>query len=107
MYGADIPLSYGLVDVKLDPRHVNTLECVWDAGRDSAIFIRVHCISTEFTARKHGGEKGVPFRLQIETYTDSFSLLHCASTQIKVFKVLHVRLRLPPAAFLGVFILFC
>jgi len=90
---ADIPLSYGVLDVKTDPAHVNTLECVWDSARDSAsIFIRVHCISTEFTARKHGGEKGVPFRLQIETYRADAAaigcnLLHCASAQIKVFKV--------------------
>lgn len=90
---ADIPLSYGLIDVKVDSQQVNTLECVWDARRDSAVFVRVHCISTEFTARKHGGEKGVPFRLQIETYANtgrdvtSSDLIHCAACQIKVFKV--------------------
>jgi len=91
----DIPLSYGLLDVKVDSRQVNTLECLWDASRDSAVFVRVHCISTEFTARKHGGEKGVPFRLQIETYsaaagrdvTAGDDLIHCAACQIKVFKV--------------------
>ncbi|KAJ6661980.1 hypothetical protein lerEdw1_012827, partial [Lerista edwardsae] len=52
---------------------------------------QVHCISTEFTPRKHGGEKGVPFRIQVDTfkqaengeYTDH---LHSASCQIKVFK---------------------
>lgn len=55
-------------------------------------FFQVHCISTEFTPRKHGGEKGVPFRIQVDTfkqtengeYTDH---LHSASCQIKVFKV--------------------
>ncbi|KAF4791818.1 alpha-globin transcription factor CP2-like protein [Turdus rufiventris] len=53
--------------------------------------VKVHCISTEFTPRKHGGEKGVPFRIQVDTfkqtengeYTDH---LHSASCQIKVFK---------------------
>jgi len=90
----DIPLSYGLLDVRVDSQQVNTLECLWDAGRDAAVFVRVHCISTEFTARKHGGEKGVPFRLQIETYAAGTGrdvtgddLLHCAACQIKVFKV--------------------
>ena len=56
------------------------------------VFFQVHCISTEFTPRKHGGEKGVPFRIQVDTfkqtengeYTDH---LHSASCQIKVFKV--------------------
>lgn len=56
------------------------------------VSFQVHCISTEFTPRKHGGEKGVPFRIQVDTfkqtengeYTDH---LHSASCQIKVFKV--------------------
>lgn len=26
---------------------------------------QVNCISTEFTPKKHGGEKGVPFRIQV------------------------------------------
>ncbi|KAB1264520.1 Upstream-binding protein 1 [Camelus dromedarius] len=55
------------------------------------VVFQVHCISTEFTPRKHGGEKGVPFRIQVDTfkqnengeYTDH---LHSASCQIKVFK---------------------
>lgn len=53
---------------------------------------QVHCISTEFTPRKHGGEKGVPFRVQIDTFKQSDTgeysdHLHSASCQIKVFKV--------------------
>lgn len=52
----------------------------------------MHCISTEFTPRKHGGEKGVPFRIQIDTFKQNESgeyveHLHSASCQIKVFKV--------------------
>lgn len=52
----------------------------------------MNCISTEFTPKKHGGEKGVPFRLVIETYphdgkiTTPSSCLHAASCQVKVFK---------------------
>lgn len=52
---------------------------------------QVHCISTEFTPRKHGGEKGVPFRVQIDTFKQNENgeyteHLHSASCQIKVFK---------------------
>jgi len=51
----------------------------------------VNCISTEFTPKKHGGEKGVPFRIQVDTYSynedEQRKLLYCASCQIKVFKV--------------------
>lgn len=42
--------------------------------------------------RKHGGEKGVPFRIQIDTFKENESEeytehLHSASCQVKVFKV--------------------
>uniref|UniRef100_A0A7N6B6A2 Grh/CP2 DB domain-containing protein n=1 Tax=Anabas testudineus TaxID=64144 RepID=A0A7N6B6A2_ANATE len=53
--------------------------------------VSVHCISTEFTMRKHGGEKGVPFRIQIDTFKENENgeyteHLHSASCQVKVFK---------------------
>ena len=91
----DIPLCKGLVDVKIDPHRLNCVEFVWDPRQiETKVAIKIHCISTEFTAKKHGGEKGVPFRVQVETYTYSPTppdyvplLLHCASCQIKVFKV--------------------
>ena len=38
---------------------------LWDPTRDTGVFVKVHCISTEFTPKKHGGERGVPFRLQV------------------------------------------
>jgi transcription factor CP2-like protein len=45
--------------------------------------------------RKHGGEKGVPFRVQIDTFKENENgeyteHLHSASCQIKVFKVFPV-----------------
>ena len=53
-----------------DPTQLNVLTFRWDPTRDTGVFIKVNCISTEFTPKKHGGEKGVPFRLQVETFTD-------------------------------------
>lgn len=55
------------------------------------MFIQVHYVSTEFTKRKHGGEKGVLFRVQIDTFKENENgeyteHLHSASCQIKVFK---------------------
>lgn len=85
----DIPLSYGLVDVIIDPARPNCIDFVWDPTKETGIYVKVNCISTEFTAKKHGGEKGVPFRLQVETREsdgENAKLLHCASCQIKVFK---------------------
>ncbi|KAH0621290.1 hypothetical protein JD844_022423 [Phrynosoma platyrhinos] len=71
----DIPLSVGILDPRASPTQLNT----------------VHCISTEFTPRKHGGEKGVPFRIQMDTFKQNENgeyteHLHSASCQIKVFK---------------------
>ena len=87
---SDVPLSYGIMDVKVDPQKLNNIEFVWDASRDTGVYVKVNCISTEFTAKKHGGEKGVPFRVQAETYRneeDNKKLIHCGSAQVKVFKV--------------------
>lgn len=56
------------------------------------LIFQVNCISTEFTPKKHGGEKGVPFRIQVETYqhpdsSNGTKRLHAAACQIKVFKL--------------------
>ncbi|XP_012575749.1 PREDICTED: upstream-binding protein 1 isoform X2 [Condylura cristata] len=87
----DIPMSVGIIDTRTNPSQLNAVEFLWDPAKRTSAFIQVHCISTEFTPRKHGGEKGVPFRVQVDTfkqnengeYTDH---LHSASCQIKVFK---------------------
>ncbi|KAI5609026.1 alpha-globin transcription factor CP2 isoform X2, partial [Silurus asotus] len=87
----DIPMSVGIVDPRANPTQLNTVEFLWDPSKRTSVFIQVHCISTEFTMRKHGGEKGVPFRVQIDTFKeneagDYTEHLHSASCQIKVFK---------------------
>ena len=61
----DLPLSYGIAEVKQDPVNLSTVTFSWDPTRETGIFLKVHCISTEFTPKKHGGERGVPFRLQV------------------------------------------
>uniref|UniRef100_A0A8B9HFH9 Transcription factor CP2 n=1 Tax=Astyanax mexicanus TaxID=7994 RepID=A0A8B9HFH9_ASTMX len=87
----DIPMSVGIVDPRANPTQLNTVEFLWDPSKRTSVFIQVHCISTEFTMRKHGGEKGVPFRIQIDTFKENEAgeyteHLHSASCQIKVFK---------------------
>lgn len=87
----DIPLSYGIIRVQ-QPTITQLLNCVevlWDPTKDVGVYIKVNCISTEFTAKKHGGEKGVPFRVQIETFLANTEepRLHAAACQIKVFKL--------------------
>lgn len=82
----DLPLSYGILDHQKDPKNINCLSFRWDPTRDTGVFIKVNCISTEFTPKKHGGEKGVPFRLQVETY-DNDSRIHAAGCILQVFKL--------------------
>ncbi|XP_071396852.1 upstream-binding protein 1 isoform X1 [Centroberyx affinis] len=87
----DIPMSVGVVEPKTNSSQLNAAEFLWDINKRASVFVQVHCISTEFTPRKHGGEKGVPFRIQIDTFTQGDSAeytehLHSASCQIKVFK---------------------
>uniref|UniRef100_A0A8B9S0H7 Grh/CP2 DB domain-containing protein n=1 Tax=Accipiter nisus TaxID=211598 RepID=A0A8B9S0H7_9AVES len=87
----DIPLSVGILEPQIHPTLLNTVEFLWDPSRRTSVFVQVHCISTEFTLRKNGGEKGVPFRIQIDTFGaggkgDPPEHLHSASCLIKVFK---------------------
>nr|CAG4644173.1 EOG090X0AJ3 [Lepidurus arcticus] len=88
----DVPLSYGIYDVMQDLQLLNVVEFVWDPTKEVGVYIKINCIGTEFTPKKHGGEKGVPFRLQVETYAHGDEdgtpkRLHVAACQIKVFKL--------------------
>nr|XP_055072393.1 transcription factor CP2-like protein 1 isoform X1 [Misgurnus anguillicaudatus] len=88
----DVPLSVGIMESQAHPLQVNTIQFLWDPDQNASVFIRVNCISTEFTPRKHGGEKGVPFRIQIDTFAASeqgeyVKHMHSASCQVKVFKL--------------------
>ncbi|KAL5288698.1 gem family protein [Megaselia abdita] len=69
----DVPLSYGLCSAyqPTNCNQSNTVEVFWDPMKEVGVYIKVNCISTEFTPKKHGGEKGVPFRIQIETYIEN------------------------------------
>ncbi|XP_046462637.1 uncharacterized protein LOC124208808 isoform X3 [Daphnia pulex] len=88
----DVPLSYGIYEVVQDNSNLNVVEFAWDPTKEVGVYIKVNCISTEFTPKKHGGEKGVPFRIQVETYSHGDGdgtpkRLHVAGCQIKVFKL--------------------
>ncbi|XP_068429206.1 transcription factor CP2-like protein 1 [Clinocottus analis] len=87
----DIPLSVGILEPRSHPLHLNTIEFLWDPVKNASVFIQVNCISTEFTPRKHGGEKGVPFRIQQDTFTTNehgeyLEHVHSSGCQVKVFK---------------------
>ena len=67
----DFALSYGVFDVQTNSTKTNCLEFVWNPNREASIFVKLNCISTEFTSKRHGGERGSPLRLIIETYSSS------------------------------------
>ncbi|XP_024083807.1 transcription factor CP2 isoform X2 [Cimex lectularius] len=83
----DHSLSYGIFG--LSSEKFNSVEFLWDPTKEVGVYIKVNCISSEFTQKKHGGEKGVPFRIQVETYhgVGQVRRLHAASCQVKVFKL--------------------
>ncbi|KAK0162467.1 hypothetical protein PV327_006242 [Microctonus hyperodae] len=82
----DIPLSYGVLDI-VQSSSKSSVEFMWDPTKEVGVYIKVNCISTEFTPKKHGGEKGVPFKINVETLLPGGPRLHAASCQIKVFKL--------------------
>ncbi|CAG5891650.1 unnamed protein product [Menidia menidia] len=76
-----IPMSVGIVEPKTHASQLNAAEFLWDLNKRASAFV-------QFTPRKHGGEKGVPFRIQIDTFApgdggDYAEHLHSASCQIK------------------------
>lgn len=82
-----MPLSFGChPSQSANPNEINKVEVMWDPMKEVGVYIKVNCISTEFTPKKHGGEKGVPFRIQVETFLDN-KPVHGAMCQIKVFKL--------------------
>ncbi|OON16931.1 CP2 transcription factor [Opisthorchis viverrini] len=83
----DLSQSYGFEDLFSAPATPNMAVCLWN-GPQCTVALRLNCIGTEFTAKKHGGEKGIPFRLQVD-YVDAENGHHieCCATQVKVFRM--------------------
>ena len=64
----DFSMSYGVFDVNLQSLF-NHISFVWNPGREASIFIKINCISNEFTSKRHGGERGTPLRLIVDTFS--------------------------------------
>ena len=60
--------SYGVVDVRLSDMFTNAAEVLWNGKTGASILFRCNCTSTAFAPHKHGGEKGIHMRFQIDTY---------------------------------------
>ena len=68
MLEIDSNSSYGTVDVRLSEMYTNAAEIIWNGNTGASIFFRCNCTSTAFAPHKHGGEKGIHMRFQIDTF---------------------------------------
>jgi hypothetical protein len=60
--------SDGTVDVRVSEMYTNAAEIIWNGNTGASIFFRCNCTSTAFAPHKHGGEKGIHMRFQIDTF---------------------------------------
>ncbi|KAL5968784.1 Transcription factor CP2 [Taenia solium] len=87
MLDLDVDGCFNFREVYADPDNLNAVVCVWYSSAPCSLSLKAHCVSTEFTAKKHGGEKGVPFRIQVDSFREcDNSHLYSAACQVKVFK---------------------
>ncbi|XP_065838625.1 transcription factor CP2-like isoform X2 [Oscarella lobularis] len=77
---------YNLTDIVCDPSVITAAIFSWDPTKETGVFFKANCLSTEFSARKHGGEKGVPLKIQLDTFDANDRHVHSAGCQIKIFK---------------------
>ena len=60
--------SYGTVEIRVSGLFTNMAEVIWNGNTGANIFFRCNCTSTAFAPHKHGGEKGIHMRFQIDTF---------------------------------------
>ena len=68
LFDVDMNSSYGILSVLRARSVPNVLEVTWSGDEATSLFVRFHCTSTDFAAKRHGGERGIPLRLQLDTY---------------------------------------
>ncbi|XP_064397820.1 transcription factor CP2-like [Halichondria panicea] len=47
--------------------NLQTISFTWSSLTPAIVAFKVNCLSSEFAPRKHGGERGIPLRLQLDT----------------------------------------
>ncbi len=68
MLEIDNTSSFGIIDVRLSDMFTNAAEVLWYGKTGASLFFRCNCTSTAFAPHKHGGEKGIHMRFQIDTF---------------------------------------
>lgn len=90
LFDIDMNLTYGILSIISSRQIPNAVEIVWDAATTTSLFLRFKCTSTDFAQKRHGGEKGIPLRIQIDTYyenDDQIKHLHSCCCKIQLFRL--------------------
>ena len=91
LFDIDMNLTYGILSIIRSKQIPNAVEIVWDTSTTTSLFIRFKCTSTDFAQKRHGGEKGIPLRIQIDTYhendVDDVKHLHSCCCKIQLFRL--------------------
>ncbi|CAF0994387.1 unnamed protein product [Adineta ricciae] len=91
LFDIDMNLTYGVLSVICSRQIPNAVEIVWDTSTTASLFVRFRCTSTDFAQKRHGGEKGIPLRIQIDTYHENdvadVKHLHSCCCKIQLFRL--------------------
>ena len=90
LFDIDMNLTYGILSITRSKQISNAVEIVWDTMTTTSLFVRFKCTSTDFALKRHGGEKGIPLRIQIDTYendVDNIKYLHSCCCKIQLFRL--------------------
>ncbi|CAF0946123.1 unnamed protein product [Adineta steineri] len=93
LFDIDMNLTYGILSIIRSKQIPNAIEIIWDGSSlpTTSLFIRFKCTSTDFAQKRHGGEKGIPLRIQIDTYhdidIDNIKHLYSCCCKIQLFRL--------------------
>jgi len=91
LFDIDMNLTYGVLSIIHSKQIPNAVEIVWNTSTTASAFIRFKCTSTDFAQKRHGGERGIPLRIQIDTYhektLDHIEHVHSCCCKIQLFRL--------------------
>lgn len=93
LFDLDMNVTYGVLSIIRSRQIPNAVEIVWEASTTTSttLSVRFKCTSTDFAHRRHGGEKGIPLRIQLDTYQESDlddpRHLHSCCCKVQLFRL--------------------
>ena len=93
LFDLDMNVTYGVLSIIRSRQIPNAVEIVWEASSTTSttLSVRFKCTSTDFAHKRHGGEKGIPLRIQLDTYhesdLDDLRHLHSCCCKVQLFRL--------------------